>query len=112
MAIVEVLLALYFLLNMYNLAWVLLPGFGKLRRIMTVYKVSLLETSIYLGNKIFQRMFKSHGELEQFYYNNRDVQLLLNLLGCSSGVSGPMRSLALIDKDFRLACLPQLEVKI
>merc|ERR1711915_349557 len=93
MAIVEVLLALYFLLNMYNLAWVLLPGFSKLRSIMNVYKKTL----------------KSHGELEQFYYNNRDVQLLLNLLGCSSGVSGPMRSLALIDKDFCYACLPQLE---
>ena len=47
MAIVEVLLALYFLLNMYNLAWVLLPGFSKLRSIMNVYKVKLLEVFIF-----------------------------------------------------------------
>ena len=43
MIVVLVLLGLYFLLNIYNLAWLFLPGFGKLRRIMAAYKVRLLE---------------------------------------------------------------------
>jgi len=43
-----------------------------------------------------------------FYYCNSDVQLLLNLLSSSSGLPGPLRSLALIDKDFNSACLPEL----
>ena len=48
----------------------------------------------------------------QFYYNNSDVQLLLNLLASGSGLAGPLRSLALIDREFNSACLPELVVRI
>jgi len=95
MIIVLALLGLYFLLNIYNLAWLFLPGFGKLRRIMAAYKKTI-------ANHAWE------GELDQFYYKNSDVQLLLNLLASGSGVSGPLRSLALIDKDFNSACIPEL----
>ena len=44
MIIVLVLQGLYFLLNVYNLAWLYLPGLGKLRRIMAAYKVPHLHT--------------------------------------------------------------------
>ena len=39
MIVVLVILGLYFLLNIYNLACLFLPGFGKLRRVMAAYKV-------------------------------------------------------------------------
>jgi len=95
MVIVLCLLGTYFLLNIYNLAWLFLPGFGKLRRILAAYKKTM-------SNHAWE------GELDQFYYKNWDVQLLLNLLASSSGLSGPLRSLALIDKDFNMACLPEI----
>ena len=44
MIVVLVLLGLYFLLNIYNLAWLFLPGVGKLRRIMAAYKVIFFKT--------------------------------------------------------------------
>jgi len=95
MIVVLVLLGLYFLLNVYNLAWLFLPGFGKLRRIMAAYKKTT-------ANNAWE------GDLYTFYYNNSDVQLLLNLLASSSGLAEPLRSLSLIDKDFNSACLPEL----
>ena len=40
MILVMGLLGLYFLLNVYNLAWLFLPSLGKLRRIMAAHKVT------------------------------------------------------------------------
>ena len=71
------------------------------------------ETKVVLP--LHQKTMSNHaweGELDQFYYKNWDVQLLLNLLASSSGLSGPLRSLALIDKDFNMACLPEISVRI
>ena len=112
MIIVLVLLGLYFLLNVYNLAWLFLPNLGKLRRIMGAYKVR----HILVWGSIWYRIQRTtgknawEGDLDLFYYCNRDVQLLLNLLSSSSGLPGPLRSLALIDKEFNSACLPELVV--
>merc|ERR1712142_984362 len=94
MILVMALLGLYFLLNVYNLAWLFLPSLGKLRRIMAAPKRKA-------ANAL-------DGDLNMFYYKNSDVQLLLNLLSSSSGLPGPLRSLALVDKEFNSACLPQL----
>ena len=55
MIIVLALLGLYFLLNIYNLAWLFLPGFGKLRRIMAAYKVGHLRMMLDRPNAYINR---------------------------------------------------------
>ena len=88
--IVIVLLSMYFLLNLYNTAWLLIPSFGKLRRIMTKFR-----------SKCFV-----HRELEEFYYNNKDTRLLLNLLSSSQGLASPLRCLSLMDETFHDSLCP------
>ena len=84
--IVIILLSLYFLLNLYNTAWLLVPSMGKLRRIMKNFRE--------------KRSANTNSQLEDFYFNNRDVRLLLNLLSDSQGLASPLRCLALIDQSF------------
>ena len=84
--IVIILLSLYFLLNLYNTAWLLVPSMGKLRRIMRNFRK--------------KSSAKTSSQLEEFYYKNRDVRLLLNLLTDSQGLASPLRCLSLIDQTF------------
>ena len=88
--IVIILLAFYFLLNLYNTVWLLVPFLGKLRRVMTKFR-----------NKSFV-----HRQLEEFYYNNRDIKLLLNLLSSSQGIAAPLRCLAIMDQTFNESLSP------
>ena len=84
--IVIVLLSCYFLLNLYNTAWLLVPSMGKLRRIMRNFRKKCSANT--------------NSQLEDFYYNNRDIRLLLNLLSDSQGLASPLRCLSLIDQTF------------
>jgi len=88
--IVIILLAFYFLLNLYNTAWLLLPALGKLRRIMTKFRTQCFV----------------HRELEEFYYKNRDIKLLLNLLSSSQGLASPLRCIAIMDQTFNDSLSP------
>ena len=85
------LLGLYFLLNLYNLAWVVAPGARSLGRTMEEFRRverGQSTTTVEGGRRAGWR------ELKEFYYSNRDVRLLLDLLCSSSGPSLPLRSLA------------------
>ena len=46
------------------------------------------------------------GELDKYYYNNRDLKLLLDLLATNSGVVTSLRVLALFDETLREKCKP------
>ena len=93
--IVLVLLALYFLLNVYNLAWLLFPSRTKLGRIMSAYKSTCKRGGL--------------GQLDEFYYKSRNPRLLLDLLCSSSGPALPLRSLAVLEPAFKRALLPSLQ---
>ena len=46
------------------------------------------------------------GELNEYYYKNRDLRLLLDLLSEASDVATSLRILALFDHTFRQKCKP------
>ena len=91
--LVLILLGLYFLLNVYNLLWILFPSLTRLGRIMAVYKSNCGEL----------------GQLDDFYYKSRNPRLLLDLLCSSSGPALPLRSLALLEPSFNQSLLPSLQ---
>merc|ERR1711971_896104 len=90
--LVLVLLSLYFLLNVYNLFWLLFPSLTRLGRLMAVYKSSCKKEEL--------------GQLDEFYYESRNQRLLLDLLCSSSGPALPLRSLALLDPAFNHSLVP------
>ena len=49
------------------------------------------------------------GQLGEFYYENRNPRLLLDLLCSSSGTALPLRSLALLEPTFNQSLLPSLQ---
>ena len=49
------------------------------------------------------------GQLGEFYYENRNPRLLLDLLCSSSGPALPLRSLALLEPAFNQSLLPSLQ---
>merc|ERR1711971_997206 len=93
--LVLVLLSLYFLLNVYNLFWLLFPSLTRLGRLMAVYKSSCKKEEL--------------GQLDEFYYESRNPRLLLDLLCSSSGPALPLRSLALLEPAFNHSLLPSLQ---
>ena len=46
------------------------------------------------------------GDLDKYYYQNRDLKLLLDLLATNYGAMASIRILALFDKDFGKKCKP------
>ena len=85
--------AIYILCNLYNVLWLLIPGFGKLSRVMSAYKYNMLERSHGSGKSDREVL----GDLYDIYYNNRDLRLLLNLLATSSGVAPAIAIMTLFD---------------
>jgi len=88
-----ILLTFYLLLNMYNFIWILNPHIGKLRRILT---------------KFSETNFAKGGDIEEFYFNNKNIQLLLCLLVSSSGLCFPLQTLTTVDNEFHSACTPEI----
>lgn len=92
------LLTLYLLLNIYNINWILNPHVGKLRRILTKFS----ESTSAIG-----------GDIDEFYFKNKNIQLLLCLLVSSSGLCYPLQTLTTVDHEFHNACTPDItEVEI
>ena len=44
---------------------------------------------------------ESVGNLQQIYYDNKDIKLLLDLLAESSGIAISIKILAFFDEDFK-----------
>jgi len=70
--------------NIINLIWLLFPSVRRLHRVMTSYKSS-----------------KGENNLDDIYYKNADLQLLLGLLSASSGIAQAIAFIANVDKEFR-----------
>ena len=88
-----IITSFYILCNIYNLMWLTLPCFGRLRRLMSTYKWNMRKLSGYaLSDK------ELLGDLYDIYYNNVDLRLLLELLTSSSGVAPAIGMMTLFDK--------------
>ena len=85
------LLSVYFLLNVWNICWVLFPGMREINKIMYRYRAMNMSTT-----------------LEKIYFKNKSVQLLMGLLSSSGGVASPLRSMALMDPFLNDALVPNI----
>ena len=71
------------------------PWFGKLRKVMRVYKKSKREAAQKDNEKPLDE--KILGDLYEIYYNNKDAKLFLDLLAMSSGVAPAISVMAMFD---------------
>ena len=92
--------SVYILTNIFNLLWVLIPWFGKLSSVMSVYKKSKREAA--KNNKEKPDDSKILGDLYHIYYKNRDLKLFLELLAIGSGVAPAISFMTLFDSVRRL----------
>lgn len=99
-----VITLIYILCNVYNLLWLAIPVFGKLSRLMATYKRNMQAQDTSVGKTDREIL----GDLYDIYYDNRDLQLLLDLLATSSGVAPAIAILTLFDKGFREAMRPKI----
>lgn len=90
-----VLLAVYILMNFWNLIWLLFPRMNSLCQVMHWFKLASSGSQ--------------SDVMKVLYYNNRDVRLLLSLLSSSSGIALPLRSLALLDPILNKSLMPDLQ---
>ena len=84
---VVVILLFYVMLAVSSLAWMAAPNLGKLSSVMHSYRIYLRKnenSSIVSDQELL-------GNLNDIYYNNRDLNLLLNLLAESSGLATSLR---------------------
>ena len=85
--VVVVILLFYLLLAISSVVWLACWNLGKLSRVMHNYRVYLRKnenSSIVTDQELL-------GSLYDIYYNNRDLNLLLNLLAESSGLATSLR---------------------
>ena len=88
------LLLVYLLLNIYNVAWILMPDtFCKLKRVMNAHTTH-------------------NTDVDMWYHGNRNIQLLLHLLVSSSGLGASLRCLTTVDNNFHESCTPDILVTL
>ena len=92
----SVLVMAFIVCNVFNFAWLMLPKYCELNRVLD----RLLDKL-----KKLQRMGMRNDLLgettESMYYKNRDLRLLLNLLASGSGIAYAIHVLALFDSKLR-----------
>ena len=86
--VASIFLVLHAICAMKSILWMFSGNLSKLRSFMRIYA---------------DRFHHEEGleDLNDIYYNNPDLSLLLNLLAESSGVSSSLKILALFDARFR-----------
>lgn len=82
-------ISLYIIANIYNLFWILSPKNSKFYKIMKNYREALGKGS----------HFKQGKRIDELYFHNLDLRLLLNLLTTNFGVGAAISALCLFDKD-------------
>ena len=83
------LLAVYLVTTLFTLLWLLCPFWGTLARFMRDYQAQLRKNA----NKAGMEMKEAEllGELNEIYYENNDLRLLLDLLAAATGLAPPLR---------------------
>merc|ERR1719464_1869023 len=90
-----VLLLLYILSCSYVLVWLLVPSIGNLSNAMDKFASKFEELHELDENEVTVE------GLKRIYYENRDTQLLLDLLTASSGIGPCLKLLCLFDKSLQ-----------
>lgn len=80
---------LYIIANIYNLFWILSPNNSKFYKIMKNYRESLGKGS----------QFKQGKRIDELYFHDSDLRLLLNLLAINLGIGAAISAISLFDKD-------------
>ena len=78
------------------------PRFGRLASFMRQYERLLRKAAAKNNNEDAEPSRQELlGEMNEIYYENLDLRLLLDLLAATTGLSTPLRVLSLLDRNFR-----------
>jgi len=89
-----VILGIYFMCAFYAIIWLTCSCLGALSRVMYSYRAADPENGCVKGG------------LERYYYNSKDLRLLLDLLAESSGAAASLRVISQFDTEFNLSFNP------
>ena len=111
-----IILSLFLAISFYVLIWMFSSKFGSLSGIMSNH-----ETFFKSLDPSETETMKISGSIYDLYYKNKDLKLLLDLLGATSGIAPCLKLLCLFDKNMQkktqvnnldLSVTDNLEVKI
>ena len=98
------MLSVYIILSAHKLLWIALPDVGKMSSVMKNYRRHM---ALPIGSEDVSRAEEDPlGQLNKYYYNNRDLKLLLDLLAANSGAETSLCVLALFDSGLGDKCRP------
>lgn len=99
----------FVLCSSYTIFWLTCPHLGILSKIMARYRTFIHQQQNVTKNEwtgnTNEITFMDH-EMENIYYNNRDIKLLLDLLATCSGVEQSLRILVLFDSKLKSYLCP------
>ena len=85
------MLCIYLVTTFFTICWLLCPWWGRLAMFMKDYeKLLRREASKHQENDVKKRD-ELLGEMNDIYYENNDLRLLLDLLAATTGLSQPIR---------------------
>jgi len=90
LTIAIVFIFLYIIMNIFNLHWIIQLDQSNFNKIMKTYRDQLEKSN----------QVKQGKRLDEIYFNNRDLRLLLNLLAGNLGIGAALSAVSLFDKDF------------
>ena len=101
------LLLAYILSTFFTLTWLICPCTGSLAAFMRDYETLLRKSAekVFGDDHEYERK-ELLGDMNTIYYENNDLRLLLDLMAATSGLSQPIRVMALLDRNFRTKCSP------
>lgn len=88
-----IFLAIYLMSTFFTICWLLCPWWGRLAVFMHDYEKLLRKAANNQGDheKVSKERHELLGDMNNFYYDNSDLRLLLDLLAATSGLAQPIR---------------------
>ena len=102
------LLCVYLVSTTFTILWLLCPRFGRLATFMREYENLLKKAARNKDAEAEPSRQELLGEMNEIYYENFDLRLLLDLLAATTGLSTPLRVLSLLDRNFRNNYKPRI----
>ena len=102
------MLCIYLISTFFTLLWLLCPRFGRLATFMRQYEKRLKKAAKNQNPDAEPSRAELLGEMNEIYYDNYDLRLLLDLLAATTGLSTPLRVMALLDRNFSNNYKPQI----
>ena len=102
------MLCVYLVSTTFTILWLLCPRFGRLATFMREYEKLLKKAAMNKNAEVEPSRQELLGEMNEIYYENYDLRLLLDLLAATTGLSTPLRVLSLLDRNFRNNYKPRI----